>query len=423
MAEQSNSNNSGSPVFVLGQEFLLDFGVLLAGALESNLSARWGDDWFKKCISDTEASARTSKDDLHFLLKETLDRNNHNFRVAIAHEFFSTTILHKTQLDALESVMKARNLWAHPERTIHLKDLKKLAVALLCILVTDQPLKQKCQKVMLMKDATDSLEKIAVLTNLFEFFGLSKFISPSGEIGGEDVRGKLLLLPLMRESAKRLSDGISVSDLGGDDHERELLVTGLFHFIEDLILTLELTESTYASNMLDEAFTTRHPRSGDQLVSNDQLLELQKEIDVEGVAKRLVSETKEKRMQRRLKKCDCFYCSAMGDGSPFLLNSKTFMKTAQLSYRLSRLEPIDDLFETPRGPIRMNDMKIMACVIATRNGQDLDHIYDKWDFTIIDERFNSDSGFQMDGSVEVIAQMLAIWNGVPYEEVKNWDFE
>ena len=43
-------NNSGNPIYVLGQEYLLDFSQLVSKRLEKFLHEKWGSDWFEQCV-------------------------------------------------------------------------------------------------------------------------------------------------------------------------------------------------------------------------------------------------------------------------------------------------------------------------------------------------------------------------------------
>ena len=125
----TNSKASASDeIHVLGNEILKTFQDEIMALLEKSLSIKWGDDWLTLCtISDSEKSAEVKKD-LQFILKQLVQKNNGNFRLAISQELFSTDRLKKDQLESLAKIQEFRNLWAHPDSGLMtLSMLRKLA--------------------------------------------------------------------------------------------------------------------------------------------------------------------------------------------------------------------------------------------------------------------------------------------------------
>ena len=78
-----SQNNSGNPIFVLGQEYLLEFAQFLSHSISSFLSEKWGEDWFDHCVVKDGNVKIEDMSDLSFLLRQILDLNNHNFRFAL----------------------------------------------------------------------------------------------------------------------------------------------------------------------------------------------------------------------------------------------------------------------------------------------------------------------------------------------------
>ena len=101
-----SDNNTGNPIFVLGQEYLLDFTQLLSKELEKFLLEKWGEDWFEQCAVREPNISPDSMNDLSFLMRQILDLNNHNFRVAMAMSFFGKMQMEKPHLTALEMIRK-----------------------------------------------------------------------------------------------------------------------------------------------------------------------------------------------------------------------------------------------------------------------------------------------------------------------------
>ena len=119
-------------IHVLGNEVLKSFQDEIMEILEKFLSAKWGEDWLTLCtVTDSEKFVEVKKD-LQFTLKQIVQKNNGNFRLALSHEIFNTDRLKKEQLDALARIQEFRNLWAHPESELMtLTALRKLASSII----------------------------------------------------------------------------------------------------------------------------------------------------------------------------------------------------------------------------------------------------------------------------------------------------
>lgn len=119
-------------IHVLGNELLKNFQDEIMNVLEKNLSARWGDDWLMQCtISDSEKFVEVKKD-LQFILKQVVQKNNGNFRIAISQELFNADRLKKEQIESLAKIQDFRNSWAHPDSELMtLSLLRKLATTII----------------------------------------------------------------------------------------------------------------------------------------------------------------------------------------------------------------------------------------------------------------------------------------------------
>ena len=93
-----SQNNSGNPIFVLGQEYLLDFAQFLSNSISSFLLEKWGEDWFEQCVVKEGHVQIEDMSDLSFLLRQILDLNNHNFRFALGMSTFGTAQMQKPHL-------------------------------------------------------------------------------------------------------------------------------------------------------------------------------------------------------------------------------------------------------------------------------------------------------------------------------------
>jgi hypothetical protein len=121
--------NSDDEVFLIGNEILKMFQDDLMKSLETGLSKRWGLSWFSECSILDDDKREETKQDLQFILKQVLQKNNGNFRWAIAENLFAEQRLSRNQLDSLSNIQKSRNFWAHPDSSqmtlTHLRGLAK----------------------------------------------------------------------------------------------------------------------------------------------------------------------------------------------------------------------------------------------------------------------------------------------------------
>ena len=105
----------GDEVLVLGNEILKMLQDNLMESLETGLAKRWGIEWFRDCSILESRALDELKPDLQFILKQIVQKNNGNFRLALAETLFKEQRLSKQQLDALANIQKSRNAWAHPD--------------------------------------------------------------------------------------------------------------------------------------------------------------------------------------------------------------------------------------------------------------------------------------------------------------------
>lgn len=111
----NNIEHPGDEVLVLGNEILKMLQDNLMKSLETGLAKRWGIEWFRDCSIVESRALDEIKPDLQFILKQIVQKNNGNFRLALAETLFKEQRLSKQQLDALANIQKSRNAWAHPD--------------------------------------------------------------------------------------------------------------------------------------------------------------------------------------------------------------------------------------------------------------------------------------------------------------------
>ena len=126
--DSKRSENSADEILVLGNELLKMFQDELLITLEHFLAKQWGPEWLTKCSILDGTNSDAPKKDLQFLLKQIVQKNNGNFRLALAKNLFEEQKLTKIQLDALMQIQKHRNEWAHPDSAkLRLNLLQELA--------------------------------------------------------------------------------------------------------------------------------------------------------------------------------------------------------------------------------------------------------------------------------------------------------
>ena len=129
---KENTNQSSNEVFVLGNEILIMLQEDHFSILELELKSRWGSEWFMDCSILDSNQKNELKNDLQFLLKQIIQKNNGNFRLALSKRLFREPKLTKSQLEALSAVQGFRNSWAHPDSThMTLTTLRELAFQIL----------------------------------------------------------------------------------------------------------------------------------------------------------------------------------------------------------------------------------------------------------------------------------------------------
>jgi len=167
---QENPNQTSNEVFVLGNEILKMLQDDLFQKLEIELESRWGKEWLAECSILENGTQTEVKSDLQFLLKQLIQKNNGNFRLAIAKGLFGEHKLTKIQLDTLASIQGFRNSWAHPnsdEMTLTL--LRELSREILTFYSDKRnPLVEYCSFILSFKESdSEALPRILANSVLF----------------------------------------------------------------------------------------------------------------------------------------------------------------------------------------------------------------------------------------------------------------
>jgi len=140
--------------------------------IERILEPIYGDNWFQLCLSVDKWKGKNPSKDLYSLLKEVLDFNNQNFRMAIAKTTFDRHSLTAVELAELGKIFKYRNKWAHDqsdiESQVNLTDLRELT-GLVKKYALNESTKLSCDEILKSKSTIELMLSIpAVARNLPE---------------------------------------------------------------------------------------------------------------------------------------------------------------------------------------------------------------------------------------------------------------
>jgi hypothetical protein len=158
----------------VGFSLLSEYQNGLFPEIEKILQPKYGNDWFQKCLSEEKWKGKNPSKDLYTLLKEVVDFNNHNFRLAIAKSMFGRHVLTAAELEEIGKIFKYRNKWAHDQsdtdNQVNLTDLRDLT-RLVKKYAMNESTKLSCEEILNSKDTRDLILSIpAVARNLPENF-------------------------------------------------------------------------------------------------------------------------------------------------------------------------------------------------------------------------------------------------------------
>ncbi len=153
----------------VGFSLLSEYQNGLFPEIEKILQPKYGDDWFQKCLSEEKWKGKIPSKDLYTLLKEVVDFNNHNFRLAIARSMFDRHVLTAAELEEIGKIFKYRNKWAHDpsdiENQVNLRDLRELT-RLIKKYAMNQSTKLSCEEILKSKDTSDLMLSIPAVARI-----------------------------------------------------------------------------------------------------------------------------------------------------------------------------------------------------------------------------------------------------------------
>jgi hypothetical protein len=400
-----SQNNSGNPIFVLGQEYLLDLAQFLSNSISSFLLEKWGEDWFDQCVIKEGHVQIENMGDLSFLLRQILDLNNHNFRLALAMSIFGNAQMQKPHLTALEQIRKSRNFWAHPNRIAKLYDLNRLAFNIQAIVPATAPLSQKCAILMKTEETNGHLATIASMTEI------NRFYRNSAEYRSEVARS-------LKSFADRISDFTSKTKF-------DPIYTSQNHMLRNLWFNWLYLQPLYYTLLWDSLIEKRDPRTGARYVSNSQLEELSRELDTANGLRLASDYSKVLAEDIGTANCKCEFCKTLGDQGPILFKEEAHQKMENVFFAVDTGGDYKKLFEDKETiGVRPSHFLFIAVVCAARGSISAEKILDEWNFDLLNPLLdiNSDAFESHDVLVAAI-KLIAIRNGLSPLEVEKWDLE
>ena len=335
-------------------------------------------------------------------MRQILDLNNHNFRVALAMSFFGKIQMEKPHLTALEMIRKSRNFWAHPNHLINLYDLNKLAFNIRAIIPASEPLAEKCARLLSTDERGDHLSVIASMTEINRIYRNTT--------------------EYRTEMAKSLSEFTKhIRDLS-DHKEFDPVFTAQNHMLRNLWVNFLVMQPMYYAMQLDCLINERNPETGFKTFSDEHLVELQRNLDTEG-GLRLASEYADSlALEIGSANCDCEFCKTIAGTGPAFFREDSQKKIDDIHLAIHEDRDLSTLFEGKNhGGLRPAYFWFLILMCVGKGNIPAEDVL-KWNFDILNPSLEMSSPAFDDHEVLVAAtKFLAIRNGVPSAEVEKWD--
>ena len=399
-----SENNTGNPIFVLGQEYLLDFTQLLSKELEKFLLEKWGEDWFEQCAVREPNISPDSMNDLSFLMRQILDLNNHNFRVAMAMSFFGKMQMEKPHLTALEMIRKSRNFWAHPNRLIKLNDLNKLAFNIRALIPASEPLAERCARLLSTEERSDHLSVIASMTEINRIYRNTT--------------------EYRTEMAKSLSEFTTHIKELSEHKEFDPVFTAQNHMLRNLWVNFLVTQPVFYAMQLDCLIDKRDQKTGYKTFSDKHLLELQRNLDTEG-GLRLASDYADSlKTEIGSSNCDCEFCKDIAGSGPVFFHEDSQKRIDELHAAVHNGSELDSFFAGEDfGGYRPDYYWFLIVMCVAKGNIPVEQVI-KWNFDVLNPSLELNSDAFEDTEVVIAAiKLLAIRNGVAPAVVNTWDLD
>jgi hypothetical protein len=398
------ASNHDNPLFILGQEYLLEFAEIFGSTITKNLAKKWGDDWFSQCVIPDRNVNPSNISDLSFQLKQILDLNNHNFRSAIALEFLGQSVLNKAHLTALEMVRKSRNFWAHPDRTVTLKDLHRLAFNIIAIIPSNQPLAAKCRDSLQVSDKEEFASKIASLISINKIY-----------INYVEYRSELSIAIQKFNELSAKIDRTGASDL---EHN----FTSQNHLLNNLWANFLITQPLYYNLLLDSLIDNRDSRTGRKSISEDKLLELQRNLNM-GEAIEFAQSFIDSYIESK-ENCSCGFCELAGTQKILILKEDAHQVIEDYYLAIhNNKQQLANIDDEERGRLP-GVVLFIAAVCVVKGNIPAETVLNEWNYDLLNLNLDlGDQAYENDDVSNAVIRLIAIRNGVPAVEVEKWDLD
>jgi len=394
-----NSSNVGNPIYTLGQELILEFTEALSSRISIFLSSTWGENWVEECTIQDSSANQIRITDLNFILRQTLDLNNHNFRIAIAKEFMSRNMLEKSHLQSLEMIRKSRNLWAHPDRVLGLRDLHLLAMNISVFVQNGESLGTKCREIMSLSMKEEHLNAIANITKI------SRDYQHSIEYRSE-------LAKTLKEFAKR-------AESNNNDGNFKRHYMSVIHTSENLWINFLILQSLYYQLLFDRLAEIREPRTGRLKISSEILDKLYRDLDTKKALSFAKDYATKIANDETRNNCDCDFCELF-ESSGFVELKEQSQLEVENYY--SQLNGISKSFEKEIDPGRLPSLVLfISVVIVAKSGIDASKVLSEWNFELINTTLElGNKLLENEAVLEYLIKAIAISNGIPTNVVNKW---
>ncbi len=396
-------SNSANPVYVLGQEYLLEFSELVASSLTDYLSEKWGDEWFSACIVQERNQDVNDINDLSFQMRQILDLNNQNFRSALAMSFFGSAILERPHLNALEMIRKSRNFWAHPNRQVTLRDLNRLAFNIVAVVPAGSALSDKCKESLGISDKEDHLPKVARLTSFFQQHRDS--------------------IEYRSELSRAIKDFRKTIEQLDKDSSLYLQLIAQNHMLCNLMANFLITQPLYYQLLLDQLIDARDLKTGAKKVREPLLRELQSNLNTSEALKYAEEYIDSFINELGIDNCNCEFCRTVAPGGLVQLKEDSQIAVEELAHKV--LVPAanrDGAFDYESWGTRPPLFLFIAVVCSAQEGIDPKKVISEWNFDVLNpDLLLSDDAYEKEDVMEAAIKFIAIRNGVPLQVVENWN--
>ena len=398
------ASNHDNPLYILGQEYLLEFAEVLENTISKNLSIKWGEHWLALCVIPERTSTPRSISDLSFQLKQILDLNNHNFRTAIAMEFLGQPVLNKAHLTALEMIRKSRNFWAHPDRIVTLKDLHRLAFNLIAIIPSESALAIKCRDALQISDKEKFERKIMALISINQLF------KNSVEYRSE--------LSLAIQRFNKVSSKIDKS--GASDIESEFVTQN--HLLNNLWANFLITQPLYYNLLLDSLIVNRESRTGQKSFSESKLSDLQRNLNTDeafefarSFIESFISSKKD---------CTCGFCELTDDKKILILKEESHKIIEDYYLMIHKKEMSQVTLRDEERGRTPAVVLFIATVCAAKGKIPAETVWNDWNYDLLNLNLDlDDDAYENYDVLNAVIKLIAIRNGVPAAEVEKWDLD